>query len=163
MCLIPAVREATKLPLIAAGGIASGKAMLACFALGAEAVQVGSRFAVSAESSASEAYKKRVLDVHEGDTELVLKQVTAVRIIKNDFYKEVKTAEMQGASADELRHILGKGRSRKGIFEGDLHDGELEIGQVASMIHHIQPAKLILDEIWQDFLKEKQNLLKLSE
>jgi enoyl-[acyl-carrier protein] reductase II len=162
LCLIPAVADAVKIPLIAAGGIASGKAMLACFALGAEGVQVGTRFAVSAESSASQEFKKRVLAAKEGETELVLKQVTPVRMLKNDFYHKIKNAELQGADADSLRELLGRGRSRKGIFEGDMTEGELEIGQIAAMIHQIQPAKDILEEIWKEFLTEKENLSKLN-
>jgi enoyl-[acyl-carrier protein] reductase II len=162
LCLIPAVANAVKIPLIAAGGIASGKAMLACFALGAEGVQVGTRFAVSEESSASLEFKKRVLAAKEGETELVLKQVTPVRMLKNELYQKIKNAELHGADADSLREILGRGRSRKGIFEGDLTEGELEIGQISAMIHQIQPAKDILEEIWREFLTEKENLSKLN-
>jgi enoyl-[acyl-carrier protein] reductase II len=161
LCLIPAVVNTVKIPVIAAGGIATGSAMLACFALGAEGVQIGTRFAASVESSASDAFKKRVLEVREGDTELLMKQVTPVRMIKNEFYKRVKTAELHGASPDELRQILGRGRSRKGIFEGDLEEGELEIGQIAAIVEKIQPAGEILREVWEEFLKAKENLLKL--
>jgi len=161
MCLIPQVRDATNLPLIAAGGIADGRAMLASFALGAEGVQVGSRFAATVESSAHENFKNRILNAVEGDTELVMKQTTPVRLLKNDFYSQIKSAETRGASKEELLEILGRGRAKKGIFEGDLAEGELEIGQVSSMIKDIKPAGEVLKGIWEGFLMERQRVLQM--
>lgn len=132
LCLIPAVRRATNLPLLAAGGIASGAAILAMRALGADGVQIGTRFALTQESSASDAFKARCLELKEGDTKLLLKKLSPTRMVKNPFFDAVEEAEARGASADELRELLGKGRAKKGIFEGDLEEGQLEIGQVAS-------------------------------
>lgn len=156
-CLIPAVSEAIKLPLIAAGGIGTGKGMLGALALGADGVQIGSRFAASLESSAHELYKQKVVESKEGDTILTLKKLAPVRLIKNHFYDEVRQAEEHGASADELRELLGKRRSKKGIFEGDLDQGELEIGQISAYINDIKPAGVILNQIWSDYesLKSK--------
>lgn len=134
LCLIPAVRRATELPLIAAGGIATGVAMLAMEALGAEGVQIGTRFALTAESSASEVFKDYCLNLNEGDTRLLLKKLSPTRLVKGKFLDEVSQAEDAGASVDELRTLLGKGRAKRGIFEGDLEEGELEIGQVASLL-----------------------------
>ncbi len=134
LCLIPAVRRATELPLIAAGGIATGAAMLAMEALGAEGVQIGTRFALTAESSASEVFKDYCLNLNEGDTRLLLKKLSPTRLVKGKFLDEVSQAEDVGASVDELRTLLGKGRAKRGIFEGDLEEGELEIGQVASLL-----------------------------
>lgn len=162
LCLIPEVCKHVKIPVIAAGGIASGKAMLAAFALGAEGVQIGSRFVVSEESSAHLNYKKALLEANEGDTEIRLKSVTPVRLLKNNFYQQIKAAEERGAGPDELRTILGKGRAKKGMFEGELENGELEIGQVSAQFQQILPAKDILLEIWQAFLEEKERLSKLS-
>lgn len=162
LCLIPEVCKHVKIPVIAAGGIASGKAMLAAFALGAEGVQIGSRFVVSEESSAHLNYKKALLEANEGDTEIRLKSVTPVRLLKNNFYQQIKAAEERGADPDELRTILGKGRAKKGMFEGELENGELEIGQVSAQFQQILPAKDILLEIWQAFLEEKERLSKLS-
>lgn len=150
-CLIPMVRDAITIPLIAAGGVASGRAMLAAMVLGADGVQIGSRFAVSIESSAHENFKKKVLETKEGDTVLALKRLAPVRLIKNDFYEAVYQAEQKGASAIELKELLGSGRSRRGIFEGDIREGELEIGQVAADIHEILPATQILIEIWEEY------------
>lgn len=161
LCLIPEVAEALKIPVIAAGGIGSGKAMLAAFALGAEAVQIGSRFVASLESSAHLNYKEKLLSTSEGDTELRLKSVTPVRLLKNSFYEEIKAAEERCASPDELREILGKGRAKKGMFEGELENGELEIGQVASQIKNILPAGEIVKELWEEFIKEKERLTSL--
>jgi enoyl-[acyl-carrier protein] reductase II len=158
LCLIPQVRKAVDIPLLAAGGIASGQAMVAVEALGAEGVQVGSRFAASVESSAHQHFKTRVVAAQEGDTALVLKKITPVRLLKNDFYQKVAQAEAQGASLEELRQLLGKGRAKQGIFEGNLEDGELEIGQVAAAIERIQPAAEIVAEIWRDYLATKQKL-----
>lgn len=134
MCLIPAIRRVTTKPLLAAGGIASGEAILAAMALGADGVQMGTRFALTAESSASEEFKNYCLSLKEGDTVLTLKQISPTRMIKNPLYQRIAEAETRGASVDELRYILGKGKAKKGIFEGDTTEGELEIGQVASSI-----------------------------
>lgn len=149
MCLIPAVRQATSLPLIAAGGIASGEAIAAVMALGAEGVQIGTRFALSAESSAHDNFKNLCLTLNEGDTRLVLKQLAPTRLVRSEFLNQVLAAETAGASVDELKALLGKGRAKKGIFQGDLQEGELEIGQIASTLHQMQP----VDEIMQDLIK----------
>lgn len=149
MCLIPAVRQAISLPLIAAGGIASGEAIAAVMALGAEGVQIGTRFALSAESSAHDNFKNLCLTLNEGDTRLVLKQLAPTRLVRSEFLNQVLAAETAGASVDELKALLGKGRAKKGIFEGDLQEGELEIGQIASTLHQMQP----VDEIMQDLIK----------
>lgn len=162
MCLIPSVYEAISVPLIAAGGIASGRAMLAAFALGAEAVQIGSRFAASIESSAHKDYKQKVVDSMEGDTVLTLKQLAPVRLIKNRFYQEIEKAEFDGASREELTNLLGNRRAKNGIFEGDLIQGELEIGQISSQISSIQPAGEILSQIWKEFLEERQSIMKMN-
>ena len=161
LCLIPEVAKALNIPLIAAGGIGSGKAMLAAFALGADAVQIGSRFIASPESSAHLNFKNKILAAKEGDTELRLKTVTPVRLLKNDFYLKIKTAEEQCATPEELKTILGKGRAKKGMFEGELNEGELEVGQVASQITEIKPAAEILQEIWKEFLFEKERIAKM--
>lgn len=133
LCLIPAVRAVTRLPLLAAGGIATGEAIYAAMALGADGVQIGSRFALTAESSAHEVFKQRCLQLEEGDTKLLLKQLAPTRLVRNKFRDEVEQAELAGASVDALRELLGKGRAKRGIFEGDLDEGELEIGQVVSL------------------------------
>jgi enoyl-[acyl-carrier protein] reductase II len=138
MCLIPAVRKITSKPLLAAGGIASGEAIAAAMALGADGVQMGTRFALTVESSASDAFKQRCLNLNEGDTQLTMKQISPTRMIKNDFFQLIDNAEKSGAIIDELREIIGKGRTKKGIFEGELDDGELEIGQIASSIKQIR-------------------------
>ena len=151
LCLIPAVRQAISIPLIAAGGIASGRSMFAMMALGAEAVQMGSRFVCSDEASSSLAFKEKVLQANEGDTILTLKKLTPVRLIKNHFYGLVQKAEENGAGTGELAGILGKARAKKGMFEGDLEEGELEIGQVSSLIREIKPAAQIVAEIWKEF------------
>jgi len=161
LCLIPEVAKSLQIPLIAAGGIGSGRAMLAAFSLGADAVQIGSRFVASEESSAHLHFKEAVVKAQEGDTELRLKSLTPVRLLKNGFYEQVKQAEEGKTSLEELRALLGKGRSKKGMFEGELEEGELEIGQVASQINEIRPAGDILKEIWEEFLKEKDRLTKL--
>ena len=158
MVLIPLVRDAVSVPVIAAGGIADGRAMLAAYALGAEGVQVGSRFAASEESSAHERFKKRVTESAEGETILTLKQLTPVRLIRNRFYQQVAEAENRGANVEELRSILGSRRSKLGIFEGDLEDGELEIGQVAAAIKRIQPAAEIVEEIWREYTQLKKTM-----
>jgi enoyl-[acyl-carrier protein] reductase II len=159
LCLIPMVRDAIDIPLIAAGGIGDGRAMAAVFALGAEAVQVGSRFAASEESSAHIAFKQEIVKADEGATELVMKQITPVRLLKNEFYQKVKSAELKGATTEELKAILGKRRAKLGMFEGDLVEGELEIGQIAAQIKAIEPAAQVL----QDILKGFKETLKRSE
>jgi enoyl-[acyl-carrier protein] reductase II len=158
LVLIPLVVDAVSIPVIAAGGIADGRSMLAAEALGAEGVQVGSRFAASEESSAHSLFKKKVVDSAEGETMLALKQLTPVRMMKNRFYQEVNEAEKRGASPEELRTLLGSRRSKEGIFEGNVEQGELEIGQVSAAIKAIQPAKEILDEIWNGYRKCKKDL-----
>ncbi len=160
LCLIPIVKDAVTLPLIAAGGIGSGRAMLAAEALGADGVQIGTRFAASVESSAHEQFKSRITNSEEGDTILTLKQLTPVRLIKNKFYQQVYEAEQRGASKEELEQLLGRARSKKGIFEGDLDEGELEIGQVAAAIKEVKPAGDIVREIWEEYLKLKTALCK---
>lgn len=151
MTLIPMVRQVTSLPLIAAGGIGSGRAMLAAFALGAEGVQVGSRFVASEESSAHPEFKRKVIESKDGDTSLTLKKIIPVRLIKNKFYQKVKTLEDKGGSREEIYELLGHGRAKKGMFEGDLDEGELEIGQVSGLIHEVMPAAKIVEEIVLDF------------
>jgi len=156
--LVPLVRAAVRIPVIAAGGIGSGSAMLAAEALGADGFQIGSLFAASAESSAHESFKQRVANSNEGDTVLTLKQLTPVRLIRNAFYNRVAEAELRGASKDELAALLGKRRSKLGIFDGDLEEGELEIGQIAAAIKDIKPAATIVDELWHDYQQAKENL-----
>jgi len=151
MTLIPMVRQVTQLPLIAAGGIGSGRAMLAAFALGADGVQIGSRFVASEESSAHPEFKKKVIEAKDGETSLTLKKVIPVRLIKNKFYHEVKAMEDRGASREEIYTHLGHGRPKKGMFEGDLEEGELEIGQVSGSISELMPAAEIIEEIVHDF------------
>lgn len=161
MCLIPMVVDAVKIPVIAAGGIGSGRAMLAAFALGAQGVQIGSRFVASIESSAHQNFKDVVTNAKEGDTILALKQLTPVRLIKNKFYNDVAAAEAKGASAEQLNELLGHRRSKHGMFEGDLTEGELEIGQVSASIKSVLPAAAIVNEIWNEFLNEKEKLTGL--
>ena len=151
LCLIPAVRQATNLPLIAAGGIATGRGMAATFALGAEGVQIGTRFAMTEESSANEEFKKLCRTLNEGDTKLMLKQLAPTRLIKNNFYKQVEEAELRGASVEELNELLGKGRAKKGIFEGDLEEGELEIGQAAALVSKAETAQEAVEDIIGEF------------
>ena len=154
--LIPQVRAATGLPLIAAGGIATGKGMLAAMVLGAEGVQIGTRFAASAESSAHENFKQAIIGLNEGDTMLSMKKLVPVRLIKNEFQKRVQEAEDRGAKPEELAEILGRARAKKGMFEGDMTEGELEIGQVASLIREVKPAGEIVQEIWSEFVAAKE-------
>jgi len=161
LCLLPMVRDAINLPLIAAGGIGNGRAMCAAFALGADGVQIGSRFVATPESSAHQAFKQAVLDANEGDTILTLKKLTPVRLIKNPFYMEVQAAELAGADTDSLTALLGRGRAKKGMFEGDLQAGELEIGQVSAYIKEVMPAADIVHEIWQEFLETRKRLTDL--
>ncbi len=158
LCLIPMVRDAITIPLIAAGGIASGRAMMAVMALGADGVQVGSRFAASAESSAHQNFKDSIVKAQEGDTLLTMKQITPVRLIKNRFFEQVQEAELRGASREELAMLLGRARAKKGMFEGDLEEGELEIGQVAAMINEVKPAAQILNEMWAEFTATQQQI-----
>jgi len=163
MCLIPSVADSVSLPLIAAGGISSGKSMLASMILGAEGVQIGSRFAASLESSAHSNFKEKIIDSIEGDTKLTLKELTAVRMMKNDFFDKIEQAYSRNSSIEELKNLLGKGRAKKGMFEGDLVNGELEIGQVSSIINSIQPVSKIIDDIVDEYniLCKKFNLLEL--
>lgn len=151
LALIPQVREAISLPLIAAGGIGSGKAMLAAMALGAEGVQIGTLFAVSEESSASDAFKQLCVDLGEDGTMLALKKISPTRLIKNELFAKIAEAENRGAEADELRELLGRAASKRGIFEGDLEHGELEIGQIASTIKEVKPVAQIMHELITDF------------
>lgn len=162
LCLIPEICETVSVPVIAAGGIASGKAMLAAFALGAEGVQLGSVFAASRESSAHPNFKEAIVRAAEGDTKLSMKSLMPVRLLRNDFFRAVEKAEAEGANRAELMELLGRGRAKKGMFEGDMVEGELEIGQVASNVHEIKPAAQILNEIWKEFIKEKERISKLS-
>ncbi len=160
LVLIPMVRDAISIPLIAAGGIATGRAVLATEALGADGVQVGSRFAVSEESSLHENFKQKIVEANEGDTILTMKQLTPVRLIKNKFFKQVEEAEQRGATVEELKTLLGRARAKKGMFEGDLDEGELEIGQVSAGIRDIKPAAEILSEIWNDYLTCKKEICR---
>jgi enoyl-[acyl-carrier protein] reductase II len=151
MVLIPAVKAAIKIPLIAAGGIATGRQMLAAMVLGADAVQIGTRFVCSEEASSHPQFKEAVIHAKEGDTQLRLKQLVPVRLLKNAFSNMILEAEKNGASIEALQTILGKARAKKGMFEGDMEEGELEIGQVSSLIEEIKPAAAIVTEIWNDF------------
>jgi enoyl-[acyl-carrier protein] reductase II len=158
LVLIPMIRDAISIPLIAAGGIADGRAMVATEALGAEGVQVGSRFAASIESSAHDSFKNKVIQLTEGETALTLKQITPVRLVKNSFFHQVQEAEKRGAAVEELNTLLGTRRAKKGIFEGDLEEGELEIGQVSASIRKIQPASEIVEELWNHYLQIKKSM-----
>lgn len=158
--LIPAVCEAVKIPVIAAGGIASGRQMLAAMILGASGVQIGSRFVTSVEASSHINFKNAIIRSQEGDTALTLKQLTPVRMMKNLFFQKVQEAEQHGVSTDELKELLGRGRAKKGMFEGDLDEGELEIGQVSALLNKIQPAAEIVNEIWQEYLALQPQSLK---
>lgn len=151
LVLVPAVCAAVNIPVIAAGGIATGRQLFACMALGAEGGQIGSRFVATPEASVHEAFKAAVVAAQEGDTRLSLKKLTPVRLLKNPFFQQVLQAENAGASPEALQELLGRGRAKKGMFEGDLEEGELEIGQVSSLIKRIQPAAEIVAEIWHDF------------
>lgn len=160
LVLIPMVRDAISVPLLAAGGIASGRAIAAVEALGAEGVQVGSAFAAAVESSGHENFKQRIVNSSEGDTQLTMKQLTPVRLMKNKFFQDVIAAEQRGASNEEMMKLLGRARAKKGMFEGDLEEGELEIGQVSAMIKQIRPAAEILNDLWQDYLTTKAKLCR---
>lgn len=162
LCLIPMIKEIINIPIIAAGGIASGKAMLASFALGAEAVQIGSAFAVAEESSAHPNFKDKILQSAEGDTKLRMKKLVPVRLLKNEFADAVAQAEAEGANMEQLMELLGRARAKLGMFEGDMDQGELEIGQISAMLKEIKPAAEILKEIWDEFIAEKNNLSQLK-
>ena len=162
LCLVQEICEAVSVPVIAAGGIGSGRAMLAAFALGAEGVQVGTLFAASLESSAHINFKEAIVKAEEGDTKLSMKSLMPVRLLKNDFFRAVEKAEAEGAGRAELMELLGRGRAKQGMFEGDMNQGELEIGQVASYIHEIKPAAQVLNEIWEEFIKEKERIANLN-
>jgi len=161
LTLIPMVKEQIKIPLIAAGGIATGQAMLAAMVLGADGVQVGSRFAASEESSAHRAFKQAIVDAKEGDTHLTLKELAPVRMIKNKFYQEVQDLYRSSPTVEELKALLGRGRSKRGMFEGDLDDGELEIGQIAGLIHDIKPVSLIVNDLIREFEEAKAKVSNL--
>ena len=158
MCLLPMVRDVVKIPVIAAGGIGSGAAMLAAFALGADGVQVGSAFALAEESSAHPKFKERIVQAVEGDTRLSMKKLVPVRLLKNEFADVIAQAESEGADKEKLVRILGRARAKLGMFEGDMEQGELEIGQVSAMLNEIKPAGEILKEIWETFLMEKERI-----
>lgn len=162
LCLIPAVKKAVKIPLIAAGGIGTGRAMLAAFALGAEGVQIGSRFVTSTESSAHDNFKQKIIALKEGETQLSMKKVVPVRLIKNNFFAQIAAAEARGADGGELLEILGRARAKRGMFEGDMEEGELEIGQVSALIDTIKPAADIIAELIAEYKTAKQELLQID-
>jgi len=161
MVLTPAVVNAVKIPVITAGGIATGRQMLAAMVMGAEGVQVGSRFVASEEASSHINFKNRVINSNEGDTMLTLKQLTPVRMIKNKFFESVQMAEQRGATAEELKQLLGRARAKKGMFEGNLEEGELEIGQVSSLLREILPAAKIVQNLWEEFEEGLSHPLKM--
>ncbi|MBL7724386.1 MAG: nitronate monooxygenase [Chitinophagaceae bacterium] len=161
MVLIPAVVKAVKIPVIAAGGIATGRQMLAAMILGAEGAQLGSRFVASEEASSHINFKKAVISSQEGDTQLSLKQLTPVRLLKNDFFRQVQEAEIKGATIEELTTLLGRARAKKGMFEGDLKEGELEIGQVSAILDDILPAGQIVKNVWKEFTDGLVNPVKM--
>ncbi|MBU2939520.1 nitronate monooxygenase [Lacinutrix sp. C3R15] len=161
LTLIPMVKENLQIPLIAAGGIATGQAMLAAMVLGADAVQVGSRFVASEESSAHQAFKKVVVDAKEGDTQLTLKELAPVRLIKNKFYNQLQELYKTSPTTEQLKELLGRARAKRGMFEGDLEDGELEIGQIAGLIHDIKPTAQIVEDMIQEFNDAKQIIHKM--
>ncbi len=161
LVLIPAVKERINIPLIAAGGIGTGRAILATMVLGADGVQIGSRFVASEEASSHGSFKQRVVESGEGDTQLTLKELAPVRLLKNVFYQEVQQAYGRGATVEELKKLLGKGRAKRGMFEGDLETGELEIGQVAALIHDIKPASQIMVDLIKEFEQAKKEVSEL--
>lgn len=161
MVLIPSVANAVKIPVIAAGGIATGRQMLAAMVMGAEGVQMGSRFVASEEASSHIEFKKKVINIKEGDTQLTMKQLTPVRLIKNSFFQQVQEAESRGATAEEMKALLGKARAKKGMFEGNLEEGELEIGQVSALLDSILPAKDIVKKVWEEFCEGLSNPVKI--
>ncbi|MBW8688126.1 NAD(P)H-dependent flavin oxidoreductase [Chitinophaga rhizophila] len=158
MVLIPAVCEQVSIPVIAAGGIASGKAMTAAFALGAEGVQIGSRFVATPEASSHPQFKQAVIDAKEGDTMLAIKKLTPVRLLKNNFFHSIKAAEDNGADIEALKTLLGRARAKAGMFEGNMEEGELEIGQVSALIHALKPAGDVVREIWEEFILTNKRL-----
>lgn len=160
LCLIPMVKEAITIPLMAAGGIASGRAMLAAMALGADGVQVGSRFAATLESSAHDNFKTKIVETEEGGTLLTMKKLVPVRLIKNKFFEQMQEAENRSASLDEMVQLLGRARAKKGMFEGDLDEGELEIGQIAGYIHDVKPAAQVVEEMIKEYNEAKAELNK---
>jgi enoyl-[acyl-carrier protein] reductase II len=160
MVLVPAVVNAVKIPVIAAGGIVSGRQMLAAMVMGAEGVQIGSRFVASEEASSHIKFKEAVINSNEGDTVLTMKQLTPVRMIKNKFFNEIYQAELKGATTDELKAILGRARAKRGLFEGDLDEGELEIGQGSSLVREILPAANIVKNVWKEFEEGLNNPIK---
>jgi enoyl-[acyl-carrier protein] reductase II len=160
MVLIPAISKAVKIPVIAAGGIATGRQMLAAMVLGAEGVQCGTRFVASAEASSHPNFKQAVINAAEGDTQLSMKALTPVRLLKNKFYQEVAEAEKRGASVEEMKQLLGRARAKKGMFEGDLEEGELEIGQVSALLDDLLPAGEIVKNIWDEFNKALSDPIK---
>ena len=162
LTLIPQVRKATSLPLIAAGGIGSGQAMLAAVALGAEGVQIGTLFALTEESSASEAFKSRCTQLEEGDTMLTLKLISPTRMVKNDLYNRIHEAEKEGATVEDLRAILGKAASKRGIFEGEIENGELEIGQIASAIKEVLPVSAVMKQLIEEYDATKERIAKMD-
>ncbi|MNI40634.1 Nitronate monooxygenase [compost metagenome] len=162
LCLIPMIKAVVQIPVIAAGGISSGKAMLAAFALGADAVQVGSAFAVAEESSAHPAFKHKIIAAVEGDTKLAMKKLVPVRLLKNEFADAIALAEAEGANRTELMELLGRARAKLGMFEGNMEEGELEIGQVSAMLKEIRPASVILEEIWYEFKAEIERIKQLQ-
>jgi enoyl-[acyl-carrier protein] reductase II len=162
LCLVPQVCEAVDIPVVAAGGISSGKSMFAAMALGADGVQIGSRFVASGESSAHALFKQQVIDTKEGDTVLTLKELAPVRLIKNGFYTAISEAYERGADVEELRSLLGRGRAKRGMFEGDLVNGELEIGQVSASIHEVKPVAEILEEIISEYEETRELMYSRS-
>ncbi len=162
MVLIPMIKEKINIPVIAAGGIGNGNAMLAALALGADGVQIGTRFAATTESSAHENFKNKILEIIEGDTMLTLKKLIPVRMVKNKFYFDIESLENSGAQSEQLSALLGKGRSRRGMFEGDMDEGELEIGQIAAMMKEIKPAAKVIEEIIHEFQQAKNELINTS-
>ncbi|MBT8377151.1 MAG: nitronate monooxygenase [Bacteroidia bacterium] len=161
LTLIPMVKEYIQIPLIAAGGIATGRAMLACMVLGADAVQVGSRFVASKESSAHEAFKNVVVKAKEGDTQLTLKELAPVRLIKNKFYEQIQDLYKTSPTTEQLKELLGRARAKKGMFEGDLDNGELEIGQISGLIHDIKPVEEIVNDLLSEFVTAKKQVKDL--
>jgi len=162
MVLVPAVVDAVQIPVLAAGGIVRGRQMMAAMVMGAEGVQMGSRFVASEEASSHAEFKKAVVNSNEGDTILTMKQLTPVRVIKNKFYEEIMQAELRGATVDELKTILGRARAKRGMFEGDLSQGELEIGQGSALLHDILPAAEIVKNVWTEFQEALRNPIKNS-
>ncbi|MBT8298953.1 MAG: nitronate monooxygenase [Maribacter sp.] len=161
LTLIPSVKEKINIPLIAAGGIATGRSMLAVMVLGADGVQVGSRFVASDEASSHHLFKQKVVEAGEGDTQLTLKELAPVRLIKNKFYQDVQRAYANGASVEDLKELLGRARAKRGMFEGDMEEGELEIGQVSAIIHDIQPASQIISKMIEEFEEAKAGITAL--